>query len=270
MIARSLVAALAPLTVLGAGLAAPARAADERLVAHLYRADEVVRIEGRPGIQATIMFADDEHVENIAVGDSSTWQITPNKRANLLFIKPLGRRAHTNMTVVTDQRTYFFDLGVAEGRPPLYSLRFTYPEKPKPVRQAEMAQQPLGVPNFAWKVGGKAKLAPDRVFDDGNSTWLSWAPGRALPAILIRDEKGHEGPVNYAVRENYIVLDKVPASIILRSGRDSAVLVRGAPMVAAAAAGPAPAQPEAASQSAPDPASASAPAHPLAANSPRH
>lgn len=249
MISRSLIAAIA----LAGGLAAPAMAADERLVAHLYRADEVVRVEGRPGIQATIMFADDEHVENIAVGDSSTWQITPNKRANLLFLKPLGRRAHTNMTVVTDQRTYFFDLAVAEGRAPLYSLRFTYPEKPK-TREAGRAQQQMGVPNFAWKVGGKAKLAPDRVFDDGSSTWLSWAPGRQLPAILTRDEKGKEGPVNYAVRENYIVLDKVPPAIILRSGKDSAMLVRSAPAAAAApAASPAP-----------------QPAAPLAANSPRN
>jgi type IV secretion system protein VirB9 len=259
MTVRSLVALLIPAAVLAAGMTGPAHAADERLVAHFYRADEVVRVEGRPGIQATIMFADDEHVENIAVGDSSTWQITPNKRANLLFLKPLGRRAHTNMTVVTDQRTYFFDLAVGDGRAPLYSLRFTYPEKPKP-REAAPAPQRMGVPNFAWKVGGKTRLAPDRVFDDGNSTWLSWAAGRSLPAILIRDEKGNEGPVNYAVRENYIVLDKVPASIILRSGKDSATLVRGTPVAAAAAAPPPPAKAE------PD----AAPPQPLAANSPHN
>ena len=238
MSARTFAAA----ALVAAGLASPAQAADDRLVAHFYKADEVVRVEGRPGIQATIMFADDEHVENIAVGDSASWQITPNKRANLLFIKPLNRRAHTNMTVVTDQRTYFFDLAVAEGRAPLYSLRFTYPEKPKPQREAAEPAR-MGVPNFAWKVGGKPKLAPDRVFDDGNSTWLSWAPGRPMPAILIRDEKGKEGPVNYAVRENFIVLDKVPPSIILRSGKDSAILIRSAPAAAVPAAADAPTAP---------------------------
>jgi len=253
MTARNLVAAGALALGLAMGLAGPAHAADDRLVAHFYKADEVVRVEGRPGIQATIMFADDEHVENIAVGDSASWQITPNKRANLLFIKPLNRHARTNMTVVTDQRTYFFDLAVADGRDPLYSLRFTYPEKPKPQRETPEPAQ-MGVPNFAWKVGGKPKLAPDRVFDDGNSTWLSWAPGRPMPAILVRDEKGKEGPVNYAVRENFIVLDKVPPAIILRSGKDSAILVRSAPPVTASAA-----------RAAAD--EAAAPAQPLAANS---
>jgi hypothetical protein len=64
--------------------------------------------------------------------------------------------------------------------------------------------------------------------------------------------------VNYAVRENYIVLDKVPASIILRSGKDSAILVRGTPVAAAAPPPPAKAEPEA------------APPQPLAANSPHN
>ena len=48
-----------------------------------------VRIEGRPNVQATIDFGEDEHIENVAIGDSSAWQVTPNKRANLLFVKPL-------------------------------------------------------------------------------------------------------------------------------------------------------------------------------------
>jgi len=244
MIARSLVAALAPLTVLGAGLAAPARAADERLVAHLYRADEVVRIEGRPGIQATIMFADDEHVENIAVGDSSTWQITPNKRANLLFIKPLSPRARTNMTVVSDRRTYVFDLVAGPSAAPLYVLRFAYPDEPRTAANAGgltadeslalAGKLPDGAPdpaklNFAWKSKGKAALIPARVYDDGQSTYLAWAPRVPIPAIQVRNEAGVEGPINFAVRDDVIVLDGVPGAIVLRSGRDTATLERGTP-----------------------------------------
>lgn len=45
-----------------------------------------------------------------------------------------------------------------------------------------------------------------------------------MPAILIRNERGDEGPVNFAVRDGLIVLDGVPGLIILRSGRDSATL----------------------------------------------
>ena len=44
------------------------------------------------------------------------------------------------------------------------------------------------------------------------------------PAILVRDEKGAEGPVNYAVRGDVIVVEGVPTTILLRSGKSSAQL----------------------------------------------
>ncbi len=223
-------------------------ARDSRLASRLYNADEVVRIDGRAGVQATITFGDDEHIENVAVGDSTTWQITPNKRANLLFVKPLTARARTNMTVVTDRHTYLFDLVAAPAGNPLYVLRFTYPEPPKTGKPStpilgvneteaqaattvqEIAQSDPAQLNFAWHTKGNAKLLPARIYDDGSATFLSWSAGTPIPAILIRNEKGEEGPVNFAVRADVIVIDGVPDLMVLRSGRDSAILEnRGAP-----------------------------------------
>lgn len=242
---------------------AAAQAGDARLVTRTYNAEEVVRITGRSGIQATIAFAEDEHIENVAIGDAATWQVTPNKRANLLFVKPLSPRARTNMTVVTDRHTYLFDLAADSRAAPLYVLRFAYPDEPKrPAGQAQPglmsedeAQALAGKVedgsadparlNFAWKSKGKAALIPARIYDDGQSTYLAWAPRVPIPAIQVRDAAGAEGPVNFAVRGDVIVLDGVPATILLRAGRDSAVLERTAPAVksppaAFAAAQPAP------------------------------
>jgi type IV secretion system protein VirB9 len=83
--------------------------------------------------------------------------------------------------------------------------------------------------NFAWSSTGDGKLVPERTFDDGNSTFLTWPTGRDVPAILIRDHQGTEGPVNYAVRGNTIVVDGVPREIILRSGEDAATLTNSGP-----------------------------------------
>lgn len=94
-------------------LSTPAIAADPRLQSVHYEADKVVKVQGRIGYQSMIEFAPGESIENVAVGDSTAWQVTPNKRANLLFLKPLMPKAKTNMTVITDQRTYLFDLSVA-------------------------------------------------------------------------------------------------------------------------------------------------------------
>ena len=78
--------------------------------------------------------------------------------------------------------------------------------------------------NFKWGRKGNAGIQPIQLYDDGTSTYLTWSRDATLPAILVRDEKGHEGPVNYAVRGDVIVIDGVPATIYLRAGRQTAQL----------------------------------------------
>lgn len=227
--------------------AVPAQAQDPRLVTRRYDASQVVRIDGRAGVQASIAFAEDELVENVAIGDSNAWQVTPNKRANMLFVKPLAAAARTNMTVVTDRRTYFFDLVASARANPLYVLRFTYPEEPRKAQATPAGAPPLTAEEAAlaasdpaarpvdpaslnrdWTRKGATSILPASIYDDGQATFLSWAPGRPIPAILARNEKGEEGPVNFAVRDDVIVVDGVPAVIVLRSGKDMATLERQA------------------------------------------
>lgn len=253
-----MIRALIPALALTA-LAAPSLAQDARLVERLYDPAKVVRIDGKTKVQATIQFAEDESIENVAIGDSTAWQVTPNKRANLLFVKPLSPSASTNMTVVTDRRTYLFDLVASPAARPLYVLKFTYPAEPeKPQGQlaagaptveemaavgspqsitlrGEPATEPAAVTdpaalNFAWTSKGERKLLPARTYDDGVATFLAWPAGSPVPAILIKDDAGTEGPVNFTVRGDVIVVEGVPREIVLRSGKASATLVNGGPV----------------------------------------
>ena len=234
-------------------LAAPLRAEDPRVVERLFDPSEVVRIEGKANVQATIRFGEDETIENVAIGDSQSWQVTPNKRANLLFVKPLADRAATNMTVVTNRQTYLFDLVASPAnRNPLYILSFTYPQELQGTRQAEASATPAASErpndlelaaasdpyavldptelNFDWHTRGDTKLVPAQIYDDGEATFLAWPAGSAMPAILVKDHKGTEGPVNFAVRGELIVVDGVPREIVLRAGDDSAVLINRGPV----------------------------------------
>jgi len=255
--------------LLASAIAVPARAEDPRLVERLYDPAKIVRIEGKANVQAVIQFGKAEQIENVAIGDSQTWQVTPNRRANLLFVKPLAERAATNMTVVTNKHTYLFDLVASPAnRNPLYVLAFTYPEEPEEAetvlaeggagstesaRAIELAAatDPYAVVdpaelNFAWQGSGDAGLLPQRIYDDGGATFLTWAAGTPLPAILMRDVEGTEGPVNFAVRGEVIVVDGVPRELVLRSGEDVATLVNNGPVRA-----PQPAREAALAQAAP-------------------
>lgn len=229
-----LAALLAPL--------APMPARDARIATRTYDPGQIVVVRGRPGIQSTISFGDNEHIDNIAVGDSANWQVTPNKHASLVFVKPMQAVARSNMTVVTDRRTYLFDLVARPGVPPIYMLRFSNPPAPEappkpevaaavpaPAPAAQVAEKKPAEPNpadlnFGWTTAGSKQLLPTRTFDDGKSTWLAWPHDAAMPAILAREPNGDEGPVNYRVQGDYIVIDGVPGQLVLRQGKLMATL----------------------------------------------
>jgi len=231
MIRKVSFAAFALLVCTSTAQAAP----DNRIRSLAYNPNEIVRIVGKTGIQSTIEFAADERIENVAVGDSSKWQITPNRRASLLFVKPLAARSRTNMTVVTDRRTYMFDLVAGEPRSAaIYALKFSYPnEKPAqagtPVQQVAV-QAPVQAAmtadklHFDWNKKGSGKLFPARVFDDGQSLFLAWDKETPLPAILTQTEDRKEGPINYRISGEYIVVSPIPANLVLRYGNRVATL----------------------------------------------
>jgi type IV secretion system protein VirB9 len=244
MIRRIAMAALVPAVLLAAG---PLRAEDPRIQTRIFDEGQVVPVIGRTKVQTTIKFGPDEAIENVAIGDSAAWQVTPNRAQSMLFVKPLEPAARTNLTVVTDKRTYLFDLIANQRGAPLYVLQFRYPELEKAAEEARLAavaeaERAAASPeemiaatdrfavvdparlNFEWAGAGQAALLPARVYDDGEAVFLTWPAGRAVPAILTLNEDGDEGPVNYTVRGDVVVIEGVPPQIVLRSGKEAATL----------------------------------------------
>lgn len=248
-----------------AALAAPANAqssevtpversapADPRLQTVTYDDARVFTINGKVKVQTTIKFAPDETIQNVGIGDSNAWQVQPNAAQTLLFIKPLEPSARTNMTVVTSRRTYLFDLMASPRNAPLYVMQFRYPELEKAAAEAALAaaeeaereqanvvelaavNDPYAVAdpatlNFEWEGAGKADLLPARAYDDGDAVFLTWPADTAIPAILVMNADGDEGPVNFTVRGETVVVDSVPMQFILRSGRETATLTNLGP-----------------------------------------
>lgn len=223
-------------------LAAPAATeahGDRRLVAYPWVSDSIYAIDARPGFETAIAFADSEKVENIAVGDSATWQVTPNRRANIVFVKPASLKAPTsNMTVVTDRHTYLFVLRVS--REAQFMVRFHYPEPPpEPATAASAEARPKPAPahraeaprlNFAWRRSGDKALLPGMIFNDSTAVYLAWPEGVALPAITEMAADGKTlGPVNTMMSGPYTMIPGEHDSLILTQGKRRASLVNLAP-----------------------------------------
>ncbi|HET8613336.1 MAG TPA: TrbG/VirB9 family P-type conjugative transfer protein [Sphingomonas sp.] len=208
-------------------------AEDPRIRWVRYDPEQVVELTGTLGYQMTIEFGPNERIENVSIGDSLGWQITPNRRASLLFVKPVMRAAHpTDMTVVTTLRRYTFDLTV---RPTprhgndgvIYALRFVYPP-PVALTGAPAAPPPKPEPedvNHAYSYRGSSALLPARVFDDGHSTYFTFAANADIPAILALDGKHDASTVNSAMRDGYVVVDRLAPGFVLKRGKETTTII---------------------------------------------
>ncbi|WP_165799420.1 TrbG/VirB9 family P-type conjugative transfer protein [Caulobacter zeae] len=207
---------------------APVSAPDPRIRTLPYDPDQVYRLAGVMGFQTMLEFAPDERIENVSIGDSVGWQVTPNKRANLLFLKPMDRAPATNMTVVTDRRRYVLELSVSSGgaADASYVIRFRYP--PAPVAVPAPTAGPATPPpprNTAYSVRGSRAVTPSDVFDDGRATYFAWTGRTELPAIFVIGADGSEGLANAVVKDGYLVVDQVAPRFVLRSDKARATIV---------------------------------------------
>jgi type IV secretion system protein VirB9 len=105
---------------------------DSRIKTYIYSPNDVYLLVLQYGFQLNVEFAKNERVQTISLGDNYAWKITPLD--NLLFIRPLERNIRTNMTIITNKNTYYFDLVSHDDEDDLsqsdqmYLVRFYYPK----------------------------------------------------------------------------------------------------------------------------------------------
>lgn len=207
-------------------------AGDPRLRTLVYSPDDVFRYVGFLGYQANIEFAYDEEIENISMGDSTSWQIIPEGRR--IFLKPTENSDATNMTVLTNRRIYQFEMHIKEVETindpdMIFAVRFIYPDDGNQSSILQFGGQTSGVDidlssgkyNFHYKINGANSISPLMIFDDGEFTYFKFKDKNAeVPAFFLVDSDGQEALVNYRVAGEYIVVERVTSQFTLRNGSD--------------------------------------------------
>lgn len=215
---------------------------DPRIRTVTYNPNDVVVIQGFYGYAQMIEFARAESVQNIAIGDSLAWQVSPNDAGNRLFLKPVEPDARTNLAVVTNKRSYNFELvAAAEGaRSTTYAVRFRYPEDVQAElnrevaavqkqKEQEVAPERGDIPPEQWNLDysyqGDPKMAPIHVFDDTKFTYFQFRERQEVPAIFLVGPDQNESLVNFHVDGKYVVVQRTGRQFTLRYGGGSVICV---------------------------------------------
>lgn len=208
-----------------------------------YNPMNVVKLSTFYGVSTHVQFEQGETINAIAVGDDLAWKVTDKQ--NHLFIKPLATNADTNVTVVTDRRTYNFAL-IVQPRPMkdskawanpnlIFSLMFRYPDVEELKRQAaaqkeaektakrevkaKLKNAAKRTDNYDYWVAGSEEVSPTAARDDGRFIYLTFSNNRDMPAVYLADNDNKESLINTNVVDgNTIVVQRLVQRLVLRKG----------------------------------------------------
>lgn len=174
----------------------------------------------------------------VAAGDTARWIIgdtesgSGHTRQIHILVKPTRADLMTNLVINTNLRTYFMELRSTE-RSYMASVSWQYPQDQLIAlrRQNTEAQavRPVatGVDlaniNFRYAVeGDRAPWRPLRAYDDGRQVFIEFprgiGQGEMPPLFVVGPEGDTSELVNYRVRGNYMIVDRLFAAAELRFG----------------------------------------------------
>ena len=202
-------------------------ATDSRIKTFIYNPNEIFKVVVHYNYQTSIEFGKDEEIKTISSGNNYVWQLTP--MGNRLFIRPLEDNILTNMTIITNERVYQFEIqskpySNSTDNELVYVVRFFYPttEEKGVMPEVEKVQNRDGIfeikpYNFNYDMIGPVKFLPTKVFDDGVKTYLYYNKDIRLtrPSIKIVKNEGKVLKVTPKVVGDYLVIDDIGKTLQL-------------------------------------------------------
>jgi type IV secretion system protein VirB9 len=198
-----------------------------------------------PGFVTTIALKPGEKLITAAAGDTARWIVDSVESGSgvsqqvFILIKPRKPFLKTNLLVTTDQRAYTLDLASTDQDVYHTMVAWHYPTDDmvsirNKLAAAESPQQPpiaqgldLAKMNFNYVIlRNRHDAVPDwcplRAFDDGQKTYIQFPPRIAVseaPPLFVLGAKGDAQLVNYRIKGDYYIVDRLFDRAELRLGQ---------------------------------------------------
>lgn len=211
--------------------------ADNRVQQINYVDNEVFTINATVGNSTLIQLEAGEEIEGdntgLGMGDAQAWSLAV--RGNNIFLKPAQALPDTNMILVTNRRTYAFQLTTANSMKPSYVVRFIYPSpkkniaqnippKPLTLRQVKtpVNTEPFYISsdiNTQYFKQGANDISPTNVWDNGQFTYFRFANANDLPVVYRVLADKSEAIIDSHTENDLLVVHGVSRLYRLRHGK---------------------------------------------------
>ena len=213
-----------------------------------YSIGALYQVYAAPGHVTDIALQEGEQLVGpgpVAAGDTVRWIIGDTisgagktKRVHIA-VKPTRPDIVTNLVINTDRRTYNLELRSTE-KTYMASVSWQYPQDQLVALRGQNARAEAAAPidsgldigrlNFRYKIeGDDPPWRPLRAFDDSNKVFIEFPRGihqGEMPPLFVLGPEGGTQLVNYRVRQNYYIVDRLFAAAELRLGGEHQQKVR--------------------------------------------
>lgn len=187
-----------------------------------------------------------EKLVSVSTGDTVRWIVGDTTSGEgttsqvHILVKPIASDLKTNLLITTERRTYHLELESTEATY-MSSLSWTYPEDELiairkrndgvsgtdsvPLAGVESFDQL----NFRYRIEGRSSFAPVRAFDDGAKVYIQFPtslPQGEAPPLFVQGSNGAPALVNYRVKGNTYIVDRLFAVAELRLGTKPQSIVK--------------------------------------------
>jgi type IV secretion system protein TrbG len=203
------------------------------------------RLYAAPEQVSDIALQPGENLIAVAAGDTVRWIIGDTvsgagatKQTHIL-VKPSAPGLKTNLVITTSARVYHLALE-STTRTAMTAISWTYPQDALIALQRRITESEAAAPiatgvmlenlHFGYLISGDSPLwRPIRAFDDGTQVMIEFpstiGTGEAPPLFVV-GAKGESQLVNYRVRGNYYIVDRMFETAELRLGEKPQSVVR--------------------------------------------
>jgi type IV secretion system protein TrbG len=210
-----------------------------------YTPGALYRLYAAPEQVSDIGLQPGEQLVAISAGDTVRWVVGDTssgagdaKQVHVL-VKPFAPDLKTNLVITTDRRTYHVALE-STAHTSMAAVSWTYPQDRLVMLKQQNAQADQDRPidqgvaldklQFRYAItGDNPPWKPVRAFDDGSKVYIEF-PARIdqgeAPPLFVVGPTGESELVNYRVRGNYYVVDRLFGAAELRLGKDPQQVVR--------------------------------------------
>lgn len=203
------------------------------------------RLYAAPEQVSDIALQAGEDLIAVSAGDTVRWVVGNTTSGNgddsqvHILVKPFAPGLKTNMVITTDRRAYHLALESTE-ETAMAALSWTYPVDQLIALKAQNETADAAAPvasglaledlQFRYAItGDNPPWRPVRAFDDGSKVYIEF-PNRIdqgeAPPLFVVGPRGDNELVNYRVRRNYYIVDRLFAAAELRLGQDPQQVVR--------------------------------------------